>query len=126
MKYKYLKGTARQKKSFIDAVRNYHLSPIKDKQKHESDINKIFFFPKLKHLFVLENESRKIKIYNYIDGKIVKNFEANNGTVICAEYINKNTVVTSGSDNALMFWDPENDYNLLNKIPTREIQLVCI
>ncbi len=51
---------------------------------------------------------------------------AHNGYVLCAEYIStQNIVVTSGTDNTLMFWDPTG-YVLLNKIPTREIQLVCI
>jgi len=55
---------------------------------------------------------------------IVANFVGHNGSVIAAEYLHgQNLVVTSGSDNCLMFWDPSKGYQLVNKIPTREIQL---
>ena len=85
----------------------------------------MFFFAQLKHLLVLESYSKKIKVYNYINANIIKEFVAHNGYVLCAEYIpTQNIVVTSGTDNTLMFWDPSG-YILLNKIPTREIQLVC-
>ena len=95
-------------------------------------IEKVFFFAQLKHLIVLESYSKKIKVYNYLTASIIKEFVgkinfyiAHNGYVLCAEYIsNQNIVVTSGTDNTLMFWDPIG-YVLLNKIPTREIQLVC-
>jgi len=36
----------------------------------------------------------------------------------------QNVVITSGSDNALKFWDPSKNYHLMVKIPTKEIQLV--
>ena len=36
----------------------------------------------------------------------------------------QNIVITSGSDNALKFWDPSKNYSLMVKIPTKEIQLI--
>ena len=63
-------------------------------------------------------------VYHYITGALVANFIAHNGSVIAAEYLSgQNLIVTSGSDNYLMFWDPSKGYQLVNKIPTREIQL---
>ena len=118
-------GISKQKNNFVDVIRNYHLSAtIKDKQKHDNEIYKIYFFEQIKHLLVLENESKKILVYYYITGAIVANFVGHNGSVIAAEYLQgQNLVVTSGSDNCLMFWDPSRGYQLVNKIPTREIQL---
>ena len=118
-------GISKQKNNFVNVIRNYHLSPIiKDKQKHDSEINKLYFFDKIKHLLAIENESKKILVYNYLKGNLITQFVAHNGSVIAAEYcINQNLVVTSGSDNCLMFWNPSQNYNLVNKIPTREIQI---
>ena len=121
-------GISKQKNNFVDVIRNYHLSSaIKDKQKHDNEIYKIYFFEQIKHLVVLENESKKIMVYHYITGALVANFIAHNGSVIAAEYLSgQNLIVTSGSDNYLMFWDPSRGYQLVNKIPTREIQLAYI
>jgi len=46
----------------------------KDIQKHENEIEKVFFFSQLKHLLVLESYSKKIKVYNYINANIIKEF----------------------------------------------------
>jgi WD40 repeat protein len=117
-------GIARQKKSFIDVIRNYHLSKTKDIHKHEAEISKVFYFHQLKHLIVLENSSKKLKVYDYVDAKLLHSFVAHSGSVLAAEYLHsQKLVVTSGADNCLMFWDPKN-YTLVNKIPTREIQIV--
>ena len=118
-------GISKQKNNFVNVIRNYHLSSItKDKTKHDSEINKVYFFEKIKHLICLESESRKILVYNYNTGNLITSFLGHNGSVISAEYIQgQNLVVTSGSDNCLMFWNPSHNYQLMNKIPTREIQL---
>ena len=118
-------GISKQKSNFVDVIRNYHLSTsVKDKQKHDNEIHKIYFFEQIKHLIVLENESKKILVYHYITGAIIASFVGHTGSVIAAEYLSgQNLVVTSGSDNCLMFWDPSHGYQLVNKIPTREIQL---
>jgi WD40 repeat protein len=118
------RGIARQKKNYIDVIRNYHLSSVtKDKNKHDAEINKLFFIPALKHLLVLENGSKKLKVYNFLNAQLLHSFDAHSGSVIAAEYLqNQNLVVTSGADNCLMFWNPAKNYQLVNKIPTREIQ----
>ena len=118
-------GISKQKNNFVSVIRNYHLSSItKDKTKHDSEIHKVYFFERIKHLICLENESRKILVYNYNTGNLITSFYGHNGSVISAEYISgQNLVVTSGSDNCLMFWNPSHNYQLMNKIPTREIQL---
>lgn len=119
-------GISKQKNNFVNVIRNYHLSTtLKDKQKHDNEIIKVFFFQPIKHLLVIENDSRKILVYNFQTGALITSFYGHNGSVVAAEYLtSQGLMVTSGSDNCLMFWNPNHHYQLVNKIPTREIQLV--
>jgi WD40 repeat protein len=107
-------------------IRNYHLSTVtRDKQKHEGEISKVLFISQIKHLLIIENFSKKLKVYNYINGNLLYSFEAHSGSIICAEFMSgQNVVITSGSDNALKFWDTTKNYQLMVKIPTKEIQIV--
>ena len=119
-------GANELKANFVDIIRNYHISKTaRDKQKHENDINKIYYFEAIKQLLVIENESKKLLIYNYLTGALIMSFVAHNGSVLAAEYLTGQDIVcTSGSDNCLLFWDPLHKYTLVNKIPTRETQVV--
>ena len=116
----------KSKNNIVNVIRNYHVcNTAKDKQKHENDINKIYYFDIIKHLLVIENESKKILIYNYLTGGLITSFSAHNGSVLAAEYlVGQDLICTSGSDNCLLFWDPLHNYRLVNKVPTRETQIV--
>jgi WD40 repeat protein len=116
----------KSKNNIVNVIRNYHFcTTAKDRQKHDNDISKIYFFEAIKHLLVIENESKKILIYNYLTGGLILSFSAHSGSVLAAEYlIGQDLVCTSGSDNCLLFWDPIHNYRLVNKIPTRETQIV--
>ena len=118
-------GAAKGKDHFVNYIRNYHVSTTaKDKEKHENEISKIYFFEPIKHLLVIENERKKILIYNYLTGALITSFLSHNGSVLAAEYLSgQDLVVTSGSDNCLLFWDPDHNYQLMNKIPTKETQI---
>ena len=115
----------KSKNNIVNVIRNYHIcNTTKDRQKHENDISKIYYFDVVKQLLVIENESKKILIYNYLTGGLVTSFTAHNGSVLAAEYmIGPDLICTSGSDNCLLFWDPLHNYILVNKIPTRETQI---
>jgi len=119
-------GISSRKANLVDAIRNYHIcKTAKDKQKHDNDISKLYFFEPVKQLLVIENESKKILVYNYLTGGLIHSFIAHNGSVLAAEYLTGQDIVcTSGSDNCLLFWDPLHKYALVNKIPTRETQIV--
>ena len=119
-------GASIRKANLVDAIRNYHIcKTARDKQKHDNDISKLYFFEPVKQLLVIENESKKILVYNYLTGGLVHSFIAHNGSVLAAEYLTGQDIVcTSGSDNCLLFWDPLHKYTLVNKIPTRETQIV--
>ena len=114
------------KNNIVNVIRNYHLcNTAKDKQKHENDISKLYYFDIIKQLLVIENESKKILIYNYLTGGLITSFPAHNGSVLAAEYLTgQDLICTSGSDNCLLFWDPLHNYRLVNKVPTRETQIV--
>ena len=116
----------KSKNNIVNVIRNYHIcNTARDKQKHENDINKIYYFDIIKHLLVIENESKKILIYNYLTGGLITSFSAHNGSVLAAEYlVGQDLICTSGSDNCLLFWDPLHNYRLVNKVPTRETQIV--
>ena len=119
-------GVSIGRANFVDAIRNYHMcKTAKDKQKHDNDISKLYFLEPVKQLLVIENESKKILVYNYLTGELIHSFIAHNGSVLAAEYLTGQDIVcTSGSDNCLLFWDPLHKYTLVNKIPTRETQIV--
>lgn len=121
-------GIAKQKKNFIDVIRNYHINTSVQKITHDSEVIKCLFIPKLKNLFVLESRSKKIKIVNFNPNETRKSRlieSAHQSSVINLEYLpSMNVIVTSGSDNVLKFWNLGKDFELINKIPTREVQLV--
>ena len=119
-------GGTKVKKNFTNVIRNYHLcDTAKDRHKHDNDISKIYFFDAIKHLLVIECESKKIIIYNYLTGGLITSYNAHNGSVLAAEYLTgQDLVCSTGSDNCLLFWDPIHNYRLVNKIPTRETQIV--
>ena len=119
-------GATDPKDNLVNAIRNYHIcKTARDKQKHDNDISKVYYFEPIKQLLVIENESKKILIYNYLTGVLITSFVAHNGSVLAAEYLTgQDLICTSGSDNCLLFWDPLHNYTLVNKIPTRETQIV--
>ena len=119
-------GSTDSKTNIVDVIRNYHMcKTARDKQKHDNDISKLYYFEPIKQLLVIENESKKILVYNYLTGALITSFIAHNGSVLAAEYLTGQDIIcTSGSDNCLLFWDPLNKYALVNKIPTRETQIV--
>ena len=119
-------GASDPKANLVNVIRNYHIcKTAKDKPKHDNDISKLYYFEPIKQLIVIENESKKILVYNYITGGLITSFIAHNGSVLAAEYLaGQDLICTSGSDNCLLFWDPLHNYALVNKIPTRETQIV--
>lgn len=56
-------GLLRKDRTFRNVIKNYYLSEnIVDKEKHESDIDNIFYFNNIKNLLVLEKDSPKFKV----------------------------------------------------------------
>ena len=51
--------------NFIDAIKEYKPSEnLKDEEKHDTEIENMFYFDKIKHLLVMERDSKKFKVWN--------------------------------------------------------------
>jgi len=65
-------GMVRKDRVFIDAIKNYQQSDIKD-GKHDTEIEHMYYLDKLKHLLVMERDSKRFKVYNSRTGKWMMN-----------------------------------------------------
>jgi hypothetical protein len=66
-------GMVRKDRSFIDKIKNYFASDIKDTEKHDTEIEHMYYIEKLRHLLVMERDSKKFKVYNAKTGKWIQN-----------------------------------------------------
>jgi len=62
-------GMVRKDRTFIDAIKNYYSSEIIDTEKHDTEIEHMYYLPKLNHLLVMERDAKKFKVYNAKNGK---------------------------------------------------------
>ena len=121
------KGMIRKEGQFIDAIKSYLPSLIKDNEKHDTEIEYTYYIEKLKHLLVMERDSKRFKVYNARTGKWIQNVPEKNkgsgGAVIAADYIeygNIKFVATTSNNNAINFWDV-NGYMPRERINTSDI-----
>ena len=120
----------RKDRTFIDAIKNYYASDIKDEEKHDTEVESMFFIERLNHLLVMERDSKRFKVYNSKTGQFIQNvYEKNNagGAVIAADYIeydNTKYVATTNNNISINFWDA-NNYLHRERVNTSEIQM-CI
>jgi hypothetical protein len=100
----------------------------------------MYYIEKLKHLLVMERDSKRFKVYNARNGKWIQNvpgtylhnilihlnIEKNagsGGAVIAADYIemdNIKFVATTSNNNSINFWD-SNNYIFRERLNTSEI-----
>ena len=66
-------GMVRKDRTFIDAIKNYQPSDIKDNEKHDTEVEHMYYIEKLKHLLVMERDSKRFKVYNAKTGKWIQN-----------------------------------------------------
>jgi hypothetical protein len=64
-------GMVRKDRTFIDAIKSYFASDIKDDEKHDTEVENMFYIDKLKHLLVMERDSKRFKVYNSRTGKYI-------------------------------------------------------
>ncbi|CAD8108111.1 unnamed protein product [Paramecium primaurelia] len=117
-------GLLRNDRSFKDVIKSYHPAEnIKDEQKHETVIDRVYFFDRLKMLLVLEKESPKFKVYNSNTSELIWNVNAHKGYVLSAEFIpDQNLIASSSNDLTINFWD-SSSFNLKQILSVPEIQL---
>jgi hypothetical protein len=106
-------GMVRKDRVFIDAIKNYQQSDIKD-GKHDTEIEHMYYLDKLKHLLVMERDSKRFKVYNSKTGKWMMNVPekstGNGGAFIAADYVhidnsNVKFVATTTNNLQINFWD---------------------
>lgn len=67
----------RKDRTFIDAIKSYYGSEIKDTEKHDTEVEHMFYIEKLRHLLVMERDSKRFKVYNARSGKWIQNVPGN-------------------------------------------------
>jgi hypothetical protein len=72
-------GMVRKDKTFIDAIKNYYASDIVDDEKHDTEVEHLYFIEKLKHLLVMERDSKRFKVYDCKTGKFKQNVPDKSG-----------------------------------------------
>jgi len=88
----------------------------------------MFYIDKLKHLLVMERDSKKFKVYNSKTGGLLHNVPEKNikgGAIFAADYIemgNTKYFATCQNNNTINFWD-SNNYIHKERLNTSEIQL---
>lgn len=107
--------------------KNYYASDIVDDEKHDTEVEHLYFIEKLKHLLVMERDSKRFKVYDCKTGKFKQNVPdksgASGGAVIGADFVeSENLVATTANNNSINLWD-SNNYIFRERIPTSEIQL---
>jgi hypothetical protein len=69
-------------------VKNYFPSEnIIDKEKHETDIEKVYYFEKMKSLIVLDKDSPKFKVYNVNNADLLCEVNAHKGAILSTEIL---------------------------------------
>jgi hypothetical protein len=63
----------RKDRTFIDAIKSYYASDIKDTEKHDTEVEHMYYIEKLRHLLVMERDSKRFKVYNARTGKWIQN-----------------------------------------------------
>lgn len=66
-------GMVRKDRTFIDAIKSYYASDIKDTEKHDTEVEHMYYIEKLRHLLVMERDSKRFKVYNAKTGKWIQN-----------------------------------------------------
>ena len=79
----------RKDRTFIDAIKNYYASDIKDTEKHDTEIEHMTYIEKLRHLLVMERDSKRFKVYNAKNGKWIQNVPGNNILFVKIFYFRK-------------------------------------
>ena len=136
IKFVTLLGLVSQDASQVDSEKKYYPSPLQgmlDNEKHDTEIENMFFVDKFKHLLVMERDCRMFKVYDSKSMKYITSvpepkkatnglwnantdgYDDKGGSIIAAEYIeipgknSINYVATTSNKPLIQFWDPTNN-----------------
>lgn len=120
-------GMVKKDRTFIDAIKNYYASEVKDTDKHDTEVEHLYYMNNLNHLLVMERDSKIFKQYDAKTGKrdrlVPEKAGATGGAVIGADYIPEyKYIATTSNNNSINFWDSGN-YIFSDRICTSEIQM---
>jgi hypothetical protein len=126
-------GLVSQDQNNVDSEKKYFPSKIEDNEKHDTEIENMYFVEKFKHLLVIERDCSMFKVYNSRTMKYIKSvpepkkasnglwnsgsnsFDDNGGAIIAADFVDIpgknpiNYVATTSNKPLIQFWDPTND-----------------
>jgi hypothetical protein len=115
--------------SLADAIKKYKPSELEDDEKHDTEIESMFYIDKLQHILVIEKDSKRFKVYDAVTGQLHKKYKnvpdkksGDFGGVIAAELVehgNSKYIFTTHNDNTICKWDK--DYVSKGKISTSDI-----
>jgi WD40 repeat protein len=106
-------GMVRKDRNLIDAIKNYYADETIKDTKHDTEIENMYYLPKIQQMLVMEKDAKFFKVYDARNGKLKhtvppKNL-GNSGAFIAADYIDSlKLVATTSNNNAIDFWDAAN------------------
>lgn len=119
-------GMIKQDRTFLDAIKNYKLQEWQDTKIHKNEIERIFYFSRIKHLLVIEADSREFQVYELKFGSLnfYKTVKGHRGalTAACHAY-KKRKVATAANDLTINLWD-DSTYVLYERISCPTFPLV--
>ncbi len=81
-------GMLRNDRCFKNVIKQYNPSDtIRDTEKHETGIEKVYYFEKLKNLIVLEKDSPRFKVYHANNCQFFCEVNAHKCAVLSCEYV---------------------------------------
>jgi WD40 repeat protein len=119
-------GMIKKDRTFLDAIKNYTPQDWVDPIIHKNEIEHLFFLPKLRHLLVMESDSKEFKVYELKNNKFsfAKTVKGHRGTVTAACHATgSRKVATSANDLTINLWD-ESTYILNQRISCPTFPLI--
>jgi WD40 repeat protein len=124
-------GMLKKDRTVKEVIKNYYPSDsVKNsviKRKHDSDLERIYYFEQIKQIIAIERDSPSFQVYTYQNPKLVCDIQGHKGPILGAEMVNvegSNLLATTSIDLTINFWDPQQNFKLKQIISTPEIQQV--
>lgn len=120
-------GMIKQDRTFLDAIKNYKQQDWTDPITHKNEIERIFYLSRIKHLLVMEADSKDFRVYDLKFGSInlyKKSVKGHRGALTAACHAHKKRkVATAANDLTINLWD-DSTYILTERISCPTFPLV--
>ncbi|CAG9333906.1 unnamed protein product [Blepharisma stoltei] len=105
-----------------DRTLTYRPSQIIDESRHDNYIDKLFYFPSIDKIGVMEQNLRALKIYNANNLRCEYSLMVKTGIALASEYIQEfHVIILSSSDKSMLFFHADS-HNLLRRIMVPDSQ----